>query len=100
VKELKVMFARGILSVTALALIIGTPAHSQTPSFSAASDSPSDRPVNRAVLPAYPMTNEMAWGLRAVETSTQSMQCSRYFGCLPRYLRIPIANAPDTSLFE
>jgi hypothetical protein len=46
------------------------------------------------------MTNEMAWGLRAVETSTQSMQCSRYFGCLPRYLRIPIANAPDTSLFE
>jgi hypothetical protein len=31
VKELKVMFARRILGVTVLALIIGTPAHSQTP---------------------------------------------------------------------
>jgi hypothetical protein len=94
------MFARGFLGVTALALVIGTPAHSQTPPFSAASDSPSDRPVGRAVLPVYPMTNELAWGLRAVETSTHSMQCSRYFGCLPRYLRTPIASAPDTSLFE
>jgi len=94
------MFARGSLGVMALALVIGTPAHSQTPSFIPASDSLGDRPVDRAVLPVYPMTNEMAWGLQAVDMSNHSMQCSRYFGCLPRNLRMPIASAPDTSSFE
>jgi len=94
------MFARGILGVTALALIIGTPAHAQTSRFSAASNGPSDRPVGRAGLPAYPMTDEMPSGWWVAGRSTHSLQCSRYFGCLPRYLRAPIASGPDTTLFE
>jgi hypothetical protein len=94
------MFAHGILGVAALALIIGTPAHAQTPHFSADPDSPDGTPIDRAVLPAYPVIGEIAWDRSAVERSMHALQCSRYFGCLPRKLRPPVASAPDTSLFE
>jgi len=94
------MFARGILGVAALALIIGTPAYAQTPPFSANSDSPGGAPIGRAVLPAHPVTGGMAWDRWATDRSMHALQCSRYFGCLPRKLRPPVASAPDMSLFE